>query len=200
MAGLSSLILTCGVVADMDLLAAIVRVESRGNPLALAVNGTVELVRPPRDRDDAVRMARWLASHGYNFDAGVAQVNSANFARLGLDAASVFEPCANLRGAAIVLEECRGRALQLGLSGERADSAALSCYNTGHLTRGVANGYVAAVRAAYARAVPSSSWRRDRAGTEPAASRFPGAARRPEVFAVAVRDAFAASTNRERER
>jgi hypothetical protein len=109
MAGVSSLILACGLVAQVDLLAAIVRVESGGNPLALAVNGAVELVRATRDRGDAVAMARWLTAHGYNFDAGLAQVNSANLARLRLDAITVFEPCANLRAAAAILKECRER-------------------------------------------------------------------------------------------
>jgi type IV secretion system protein VirB1 len=93
-------------------------------------------------------MARWLAGHGFNFDAGLAQVNSANLARLGVDTYTVFEPCANLRAASIVLNECHERALQRWHDGERAISAALSCYNTGHLTRGLRNGYVTAVRAA----------------------------------------------------
>ena len=92
-------------------------------------------------------MARWLERHGYNFDAGLAQVNSANLARLGLDVVSVFDPCANLRGASRVLDECFERALPRFGGGERALTAALSCYNTGHFTRGVTNGYVAAVRA-----------------------------------------------------
>src|SRR5919198_1943573 len=147
MAGVSSVILACGLVAQVDLLGGIVRVESGGNPLALAVNGAVELVRAPRSHDDAVAMARWLAAHGYNFDEGLAQVNSANLARLGLDVTTVFEPCANLRAAAAVLDECREHARANGLSGRGTVAAALSCYNTGHLTRGAQMGYVAAVHA-----------------------------------------------------
>ena len=188
MAGVSSLILACGLAAQVDLLAAIVRRESGGNPLALAVNGAVELVRPPRDRDDAVAMARWLAGHGYNFDAGLAQVNSANLARLGLDTTTVFQPCANLRAAAVVLDECRERARARGLHGGAAVAAALSCYNTGHLSRGVRNGYVAAVHAVIQPA-PARAPAARRASAVTLAP-FPTASRRAEAFALASAEAF----------
>jgi type IV secretion system protein VirB1 len=142
----------CAVAWNADLLAAIVSAESGGNPLALGLNGSVELIRQPRDRAEAAALARWLLARGHNFDAGLAQVNSANVARLGLDVESVFEPCANLRAASVVLEECHERALVAGYRGDASWDAALSCYNTGHLTRGLANGYVAAVRAEFVRA------------------------------------------------
>lgn len=140
----------CGLAAHAVLLDAIVRVESAGNPHALAVNGDVELIRQPASRDEAVAMARWLLEHGYNFDAGLGQVNSANFSRLGLDVVSVFEPCANLRAASRVLDECYDRAYARIGRQAGALTAALSCYNTGHFTRGVTNGYVDAVRASAA--------------------------------------------------
>src|SRR5690242_11463993 len=113
----------CGLFADHEVMEAIVRVESQGNPYALAVNGGFELVRSPRNREEAVAMARWLQAHGYNFDAGLAQVNSANLARLGLYAVSVFDPCANLRAASRVLAECHERALARVGGGERAVTA-----------------------------------------------------------------------------
>jgi len=126
-------------------LEAIVDLESRGNPYALSVNGDVELVQEPRNREEAIAMAQWLEAHGYNYDAGLAQVNSANFARLGLDVSSVFDPCANLKAACRVLEECYARAPLVG--GTPALWAALSCYNTGDFSRGLRNGYVDAVLA-----------------------------------------------------
>ena len=153
MSTIVALITACGIAGPRQLLGALVLVESGGDPLALAVNGSViELARMARDRADAERMARWLLAHGYNFDAGLAQVNSANFARLRLDPRSAFEPCTNLRAAATVLEECRARAEASGLAGAAADRAALSCYNTGHLSRGIRNGYAGAVLTTASRA------------------------------------------------
>ncbi|GAO01291.1 lytic transglycosylase domain-containing protein [Anaeromyxobacter sp. PSR-1] len=211
MTGLSGLIAACGIVAHADLLDAIVRVESGGNPIALRVNGAVELVRVPRDLDDAAAMARWLATHGYSFDAGLAQVNSANLARLGLDTSSVFEPCANLRAASRLLEECYERALQRWDDMERAMTAALSCYNTGHFTHGVRNGYVSSVRAASSLAPQSiatdsaktkAARRRDaprpagrRSGAVDRGQRIGNAQPRDEVFAMAPAEVFDASSS-----
>jgi type IV secretion system protein VirB1 len=139
------LAIQCGLLVDEAVLDAIVRVESSGNPYALAVNGDVELVRQPRDVAEAVLMARWLEGHGYNFDAGLGQVNSANLSWLGLDVASVFDPCANLEAASRVLHDCYDRASERFGAGQAAVVAALSCYNTGDFTGGVRNGYVDAV-------------------------------------------------------
>ena len=142
-----ALAVECAVDVAPAVMEAIVRVESRGNPYALSVNGDVELVHQPRDQEEAVAMARWLEKHGYSFDAGLAQVNVANWARLGLDAVSVFEPCANLRAASRLFRECHERAIRKVGDGAAATAAALSCYNTGDLMRGVANGYADAVLA-----------------------------------------------------
>ena len=90
-------------------------------------------------------MASWLLAHGYNFDAGLAQVNSANFARLGLTAEAVFDACTNLRAGLQVFTECQGRAVGRFGEGKRAVTAALSCYNAGDFHRGLRSGYVAAV-------------------------------------------------------
>jgi len=147
MVAIAALAIQCGVPLSATVLAAIVEVESGGSPNALAVNGGVELVRQPRDKHEAALMALWLERHGYNFDAGLAQVNSANFARLGLTVANVFDPCTNLRAAARVFEECQERARARWGEGGRSLSAGLSCYNTGDLTRGESNGYVDRVRA-----------------------------------------------------
>lgn len=213
MLDLVALVLACGLVVDPEIMAAIVRVESGGSIHALSVNGGFELVREPRTRDEAVWMAGWLERHGYNFDAGLAQVNSANLARLGLDVVSVFDPCANLRAASRVLGECYERALAQRGGGERALMAALSCYNTGNFTRGVANGYVRAVRASAvrleqerlaSRAHGSPVGPSSRSGDERSEDRAPvrargarrklaAANRRPDAFAHRVLDAFGAA-------
>ena len=199
MLGIAALVVQCGILADPSLIAAIVQVESGGSAHALAVNGDFELVREPQSREEAVAMARWLRKRGYNFDAGLAQVNSANLARLGLDVVRVFDPCTNLQAASRVLEECYGRARERFGEGERALSAALSCYNTGDFTRGVRNGYVAAVRGSAGRPlVMRTSEPKPRARNRER-PRSVGAARPPEAFAKASADAFGALAARSRQ-
>lgn len=182
MPSLVALMVSCGLTAHADVLAAIVRVESGGNPIALAVNGGFGLVREPRTLEEALATARWLLEHGYSFDAGLGQVNSANLRRLGLDVGSVFLPCANLKAASQILEECFDRARGRWREEERIRSAALSCYNTGHLGRGIANGYVEAVRAAsmgLARGLGASALWKSRPGALPVV-------RKPKARALAV--------------
>ncbi len=189
---IAALVVQCGVLTNANVIAAIVQVESGGNPHALAVNGDFELVREPRSREEAMAMARWLQERGYNFDAGLAQVNSANLARLGLDVVRVFDPCTNLQAASRVLEECYGRARDRFGEGEHAWSAALSCYNTGDFTRGVRNGYVAAVRATAGRPLVMRMSEPKPKARNRDGGQSVGAARPPEAFTKASADAFGA--------
>jgi type IV secretion system protein VirB1 len=144
------LLATCGLVGRAAvLMERIVAVESGGSAVAINLNsGEDELVRQPRDEEEAVAMARWLLLHGYNFDAGIAQVNSSNFQRLGLFPENLFHPCTNLRAGAKVLDECLSLARAQLREGPQAEQGALSCYNTGSLRRGIRNGYAAAVQGA----------------------------------------------------
>ena len=57
MLNVAALAVQCGVLVDQGIMVAIVRIESGGNPYALSVNGDVELVREPRNREEAVTMA-----------------------------------------------------------------------------------------------------------------------------------------------
>lgn len=153
MVALALTIAACGVTGEGALLLEqIASVESGGAQYALHVNGEVELVHQPGSLEEAVAMAAWLLEHGHSFDAGLAQVNSANFGRLGLTMERLFDPCANLKAGLKVLEDCHVRAEARYGAGRRAEVAAISCYNTGDFVKGIRNGYVAAVKAKRVRA------------------------------------------------
>lgn len=142
MTGLLALAHACAPSVAPATIAMIVRTESRGDPLAIHINGD-RLLRQPRSYGQAVAWTTWLVAHGYNVDAGLMQVNSDNWRRLGLTPATVFEPCANLRAGAEVLAEGYARASYRYGYGQHALWAAVSAYNTGSLTAGFHNGYVA---------------------------------------------------------
>jgi len=135
-------------------LSAVVLQESRANPLAIGVNGRYKLKRQPRDKAEAIATARWLADNGHNFDAGLGQINVRNMRWLGLGYADLFDPCANLRGAGLVLSDCYSRASRSYGGGQKALMAALSCYNTGDFGRGLRNGYVGKVASRVGVSVP----------------------------------------------
>jgi type IV secretion system protein VirB1 len=135
------LILACAPGVAPQTIQAIVEVESRGNPLAIHVNGG-RLPRPALDALDAAKLARAAIAAGHSVDLGLMQVNSANLPRLGYTAEQMFDPCTNIAAGAAVLTADYQRAAGRHGPGQTALRAALSAYNTGSLSRGIENGYV----------------------------------------------------------
>lgn len=145
---LAALLQSCAPSVAPATMLAVIRVESQGDPFKIGINAGGRLRAQPTNAADAIATVRGLLRRGANFDAGLMQINSANFRRLGLTAETVFDPCANLRAGARVLADNYVRARNAG----HADPlrAALSEYNTGSRFRGVSNGYVGRVYSAAA--------------------------------------------------
>jgi type IV secretion system protein VirB1 len=130
---------------------AIVKVESASNPLAMNVNGRWRLGRQPRDLEEAKAWLRWLVARGHSVDVGLTQVNTANFASLGLTPDNAFDPCRNLAAGASVLQVAYRRMRAKEPDAQRALRQAVSAYNTGNAQGGFRNGYVMRVESAAAR-------------------------------------------------
>jgi type IV secretion system protein VirB1 len=143
-----ALALRCAPGVAAETVVAVSRAESGLNPFAIGVNHGPPLARPPQSRAEAVATARGLLAAGGNLDLGLAQINSANIARLGLSLEEAFEPCRNLAAAAQMLAEDYGLAHTPAVAPQAALRTALSLYNTGDPARGFRNGYVARVVAA----------------------------------------------------
>jgi len=177
-AALTVLVQQCASEIATEAVVPLVVTESGGDDLAINVN------RGPRVRagsiaEGAALVRRYMAQ-GYTVDVGLAQINSANFARLGVSIEQAFDPCTNLRLASSLLQEGYGLASR-HYSGLDAISATYSLYNTGTLTRGFRNGYVGRVWSA------ASGM-----GTIQAAPPIPGA---PAVMAAATSAAKRASSD-----
>lgn len=139
---LSSMLSQCAPEVAPSTMAAIVSVESRGNPYAIGVNRGRQ-VRQPTSAAEAVAVAKRLLARGANIDLGLGQINSSNLKWLGLSVEAAFDSCSNLAAAARVLTGNYRRAVALGIQSPLG--AALSAYNTGSMQRGYGNGYVAKV-------------------------------------------------------
>lgn len=115
----------------------IAAVESSFNPYAIGVvRGRLQ--RQPRNHAEAVATARSLEDEGYDYSAGLVQINRSNFGRFGLTHESVFDPCINLRVGASIFHDCFKRA---GSSPTQIGDA-LSCYYSGNFKTGYRHGYV----------------------------------------------------------
>jgi type IV secretion system protein VirB1 len=136
-----ALVTACAPLVDLATAQALVGVESAFNPHAIGVvHGVLE--RQPRNRREALATARQLGAGGWNFSAGLAQINVRNFARLGLDAESAFDPCINLGAMQTLLQECFEKARLRGAHVQGALRQSFSCYYSGNFVSGFRDGYV----------------------------------------------------------
>jgi hypothetical protein len=116
-------------------MTAIVRVESNANPLAIYDN-TSRRSFSPRTLREALYTARVLIDAGHSVDLGLAQVNSANLPRLGMEIRDAFDPCSNLHGAATILEDAYDAAATRFSPGPFALRRAIGAYNSGSIFGG----------------------------------------------------------------
>jgi type IV secretion system protein VirB1 len=112
----------CAPQVAPETLAAIAQTESTRDPLAIRDNATHFSYRP-RDKAEAVAVARNLIAEGHDLDLGLMQINRGNFAWLGLTVEAAFDPCRSIAAGAAV-------------------PTRISRYNTGSPTAGFRNGYV----------------------------------------------------------
>lgn len=134
-------------------MAYVVSHESANNPYAIGINDGPRLTRQPTSEREAIAIAERLYAEGRSFDMGLGQVHSGNLPGLGLSVVDLFDPCQNLRAAAVILEGCFERTDQ-GLPEQMRLRQALSCYNTNSMSAGFSNGYVDRVTSLLAHAVP----------------------------------------------
>jgi len=136
-------LLACALNVSPVTLDAVARVESGGNLLALNVNRLLGPQPRPASVADAVRIAESYIALGYSVDIGLMQVNSRNLPALGDTIEQVLDPCTNIAaGGRILTANYADAARRMG-EGQPALQAALSAYNTGNLSAGFRNGYVA---------------------------------------------------------
>ena len=117
--------LRCAPAEDPGMLVGIARQESGLDPLILHDNTSGQVLRGA----GVIEAARRLIAAGHSVDLGPWQINSRNLSLLGLRVADAFEPCKAVAAAARLIE-------------------LFSRYNTGSPSRGIANGYAAAVMTA----------------------------------------------------
>lgn len=153
----------CAGSVSPDTLAPVIQTESRFYLYSVNVNRNGRSIGSRRfgSEAEAVAAVRELLAAGVdNLDVGPAQLNwrAGHLQRRGLSIEAALRPCPALSVAADVLVDCWRRA-PVGAEQARLD-AAISCYNTGSFTRGLArpaggNGYVGLVRANAEHIVPA---------------------------------------------
>lgn len=129
---LSQISAECAPMVAPSTMAAIVRVESGGNPLAMWNDSTRSMVIPG-SRNQAIRYLRQAMAAGQRVDVGLAQVDTGNFVAFGLTPRNAFAACANLRAGGAILRMDWQQALNSGYRGQQALYHAFEAYNSGRL-------------------------------------------------------------------
>ncbi len=150
---------SCAANVPVSTLEAVARTESALHPYALSINrphqlarrqgwnqGTITLERQPASREEAVAWTKWLLAQGITVSIGLLQVNIEHAALLHLTPEQLFDPCTNLRSGAALLSATYAATARVHGEGFAALDSALSYYNTGSPTAGLANGYVQQVK------------------------------------------------------
>jgi type IV secretion system protein VirB1 len=130
----------------------ITTVETRQKPYSIGFRIVKDgkdyrLPSAPKTLIDAQYTARWLYDHGYKFDAGIAQINSTNFARLGLTPESIFDPCTNLAASGKILKEFFISAKFKIPNEQDALKAAIRAYNSGKFSSAAGQQYLNKIHA-----------------------------------------------------
>lgn len=145
-ASFNQLASSCAPGSDISTLRAVASVESHFNPFAVRDNTTRESWAP-YSIDTAASIAKDRLNKGHSVDVGLMQINSANFAALGIVVDDAFDACHSLAAAHRILSS----AFAAGSHETERQAAlliALSRYNTGKPLTGIANGYANQVVAA----------------------------------------------------
>ena len=153
-----------------ETVAAFAQAESRLNPFAIFDN-TARKSYAPGSAGEATAIARNLLDRGHSIDAGLMQINSANFARTGIDAVTAFDPAHSVRAGAQILVDAYQWCQDRQPTAEPLRCMA-SVYNTGRPTAGERNGYVGKIFAAADHLVPAI---RQAVPEKPAATAEPAA-------------------------
>lgn len=122
----------CAPFVAPTTMAAIVHVESGGNPLAMWNNTTNQRVLPNSLAQAQAYLARAMAA-GQQVDVGIAQVDTENFPAYGMNINNVFDACTNLRVGAKILEAAYRQAVAHFGPGQTALFHAFEAYNSGRL-------------------------------------------------------------------
>lgn len=144
---IDNLIQQCAAGVAPSTMAAIIKVESKGNPWAIGDNTTKLPVLPrPKSKEEAIEKAESLIKQGHNLDVGIAQINSSNLKSYKVSIRDAFDPCTNISLGSKILSNFYLKSVNKYGPGELSLFHALSAYNTGSFYRGP--GYVSKILAA----------------------------------------------------
>lgn len=131
----------CAPKSHKELILKIIDIESRGNPLAININGTEASYLTLESYDQAKKIIEQARNENLSVDIGLTQINSQHFKKdrvfwtRGFTEIDALDACTNIKMSAYLISDAYRR-----YGGDIL--ATLSVYNTGSPTKGFVNGYL----------------------------------------------------------
>lgn len=132
---IATLVAECAPNVEASTMQALVMHESSGNPYAIGSDPPI--AEQPKNKEEAILMAKSLIDMGVNVSLGLGQINHKNFNTLKMTVETAFEYCPNIKAADEILSACFTRANNEGHKDQGALQAALSCYYSNNFKRGL---------------------------------------------------------------
>ncbi|OYX68596.1 MAG: type IV secretion system protein VirB1 [Xanthobacter sp. 17-67-6] len=138
---------TCAPTVAVETVAAVASLESAFSPFAIRINSGLPLHEVPKTKAEAIEVATTLIAQHQDVDLGLGGVNADDLGRLDLTVADAFEPCANLKATARLLDGYYRAAINGGATPAKAETVMLqSYYGRGDASVGEMVGYDKQVR------------------------------------------------------
>lgn len=131
---IATLVAECAPNVEASTMQALVMHESSGNPYAIGSDPPI--AEQPKNKEEAILMAKSLIDMGVNVSLGLGQINHKNFNALKMTIETAFEYCPNIKAADKILSDCFKRASNEGYKEQEALQAAFSCYYSNNFKRG----------------------------------------------------------------
>ncbi|WP_065842951.1 lytic transglycosylase domain-containing protein, partial [Campylobacter fetus] len=125
---------------DTSIIEQIIKVESNYQQYAINVNKIGSFTF--KTKQEAKALADFYISKGYSVDIGLMQFNSSNLKQFSYNVEDMLEPCSNIKAGSDLFYLAYENT-DSNLNKSERISQALSTYNTGNITFGFKNGYVA---------------------------------------------------------
>ncbi|EJC84130.1 transglycosylase family protein [Rhizobium leguminosarum bv. trifolii WSM2297] len=119
---------TCAPMVEMEMLAGIVSLESRFQPLAIRINSGPPLAAQPTSKAEAIEIATSLIAEHQDIQIGLGSLGIEALQKLNLPVADAFDPCQNLKATATLLDGYYRQALRAGDDPARAETVMLRSY------------------------------------------------------------------------
>ncbi len=131
---IATLAAECAPNVEPTTMLTLVMHESSGNPYVIGSDPPI--AEQPKNKEEAIIMAKALIDMGVNVSLGLGQINHKNFGSLKMTVEDAFEYCPNIKAADEILSACFTRANNEGHKDQAALQAAFSCYYSNNFKRG----------------------------------------------------------------